>query len=370
MLTPEEFGDIKAVLVEVLARNGGSPYFQAVFASPEFMVKLSEGAGPAASHEQVSGAAIQVCMRREWLDTPCWLLILLGAVKRDMGQGGVGTVLNIDKIIDRIVRRINILNEIWYTHWVEFEIPFFDRSQLRQTLVDFSSVGGRGILRIEGDPKTEKTGRSYTHELIEYVSDKRGRSFRVIRVKLEDGSEIGIDALLLSQLIVGEMGKPNAVSDSPLPDPTVHNIPLLLCWILRCARDSNTQWWLLLDGFWRLPEKNSARDLIQGLADKIGNESHRQHLRMVLIDYDKPLSRVDDAKVAYDRPDRLPDSDALKALKECLRVVYADCDRMPTDSELETRSLAVLTNIPATQPWIVAINQRVRATAKGIRNGM
>jgi hypothetical protein len=365
MLRMEEFDEIRTALTQIVVLNGRN-YFQ-IIAGIEFMEALNKRAGPAASDEQIAAGALQVCMRREWTDMPCWLIRLLMQVKAQGGIGGVNPVAKIDDIIQRLEQKINVLDDVWYSHWVTDGLPFVDRTPLRDTLKEFSRSTGRAILRIDGEPDT---GKSYSKQLLEHVSATEGWSFRIINVELEKGAEISMNALVLAQLIVGEMGFPNKVSDSGLQDPTVHNIPILQTWILRCARESEKRWWFFLDGFGSLPESNTARSLIQGLADKIANGSYREILRMILVDYDKPLSRVEEEKIAVDRSDT-PLSAHLteQAVYDCLERLYQQLSRTPATDELETKTKALLSDIPAGAPWIVTLNKRLRAAAKAIRNG-
>ena len=186
---------------------------------------------------------------------PCWLVRLLNQVRANSGAGGIGNVTNVDTIIKRLKRKVNVLNEAWHVPWVRDGLPFIDRTSLRETLKEVACLAGRPILRIEGE---RGSGKTYSSELLEYVSQSGAWSFRVIKVPVEEGSEIMMNALVLAQIIVGEMGFKNSVADSGLSDPTVHYIPLLQTWILQCARSSGKQWWLFLDGFRALPEKNSA----------------------------------------------------------------------------------------------------------------
>jgi len=368
MLKPHEFDQIQLVLTQILAMNDARGWLRTVYSGPTFMVELNEMVGQTASDEQVAAAAIRTCMLREWADDPCWLVTLLRRVKESSGVGGIGIVPDIDPLIQRLMNKVNVLDDIWYTPWVQDGLPFVDRAPLRDTLCDLARVNGRSILRIEGGPDT---GKTYSSQLLEHVSLASGLSFRVIKVEVESGSEIMMNALSLAQIIVGEMGFPNTVADSGLPDPTVHHIPLLQTWILRCALNSKTRWWFFLDGFGLLPENNTARNLIQGLADKIANGNFRQWLRLILVDYDKPLSRVEDEKVVFDRPDpQLPTPVAEAAIRECLERLYRELGRTPQPGELEAKAQALLANIPPADPWIVTVNKRLRAAAKGIRNGL
>jgi hypothetical protein len=366
MLREDEFVQIHTVLTQILASNGKA-WFQTVYAGPAFLVELNRMVGPAASDELVAAAAIHTCMIREWTDDPCWLVRLLMQVKALSGVGGITSVPNVDQLIQRLHDRINVLDDIWYTHWVQNGLPFVDRTPLRDTFRDISRTAGRAVVRIEGDPHT---GKTYSSRLLEHVSMSSGWSFRVIKVEVESGSEITMNALSLSQIIVGEMGFPSAASDSPLPDHTVHDIQLLQTWILGSARASQKRWWLFLDGFGKLPQNNSARNLIQGLADKIANSNYRECLRLILVDFDKPLSRVEEEQVAFDRPDtRLPDPIAQLAIHDCLARLYKELGRTATAGELLAKTQAVLANIPAEESWIATVNKRLRAAAKGIRNG-
>jgi hypothetical protein len=332
------------------------------------MIDLNKMAGPTASDEQIAAATLHACMLREWAEDPCWLVKLLLRLKDSSGVAGIGVVQNIDLLIQRLNNKVNVLDEIWYTHWVQDGLPFVDRAPLRDTLRDLARVNGRSILRIEGD---SCSGKTYSSQLLEHVSLTSGLPFRVINIKIEKGSEIGMDALLLSRMIVGEMGFPSTVANSGLTDPTVHEIPVLQTWILGSVSNSKARWWLFLDGFRFLPESNSARNLIQGLAEKIATGSFRQWLRLILVDYDKPLARVEDERIVFDTPDRqLPSQLAEANIRDCLNHLYLDLGRVPQPGELETKAQALLTNIPPTEPWIVTVNKRLRAAARGIRNGL
>jgi hypothetical protein len=365
MLTSFEIDEIQKVLTQILALRGGRPWFQGVFGGPDFMVCLSELAGAAASDEQIASAAIQVCVVREWRDNPPWLVRLLTRIGAESGLGGIGAVATLNAIVGRLQNKINILDDQWYVHWVQNGLPFVDREPLRDTLRDLARADGRPVLRIEGDAHS---GKTYTNELLEHVSQTQGWSFKIIRVEVEKESALTMNALTLAQIIVGEMGFPNSPADSTLPDPAVHDIQLLQRWVLGKARASGKRWWLSLDGFGLLPEKNTARSLIQGLADNIANRSFRESLRLILIDYDKPLTRVEDERIAFDTPEaRLADKVAVKAIQDCLDRLYKALGRQPASGEIETKTQAILTNVP--EPWMVEVSKRLRAAARGIRNG-
>ena len=365
MVTSDEFTEIQGALTQIVALNGRN-VFQAIFAGPDFMIALNKQAGPAASDEQIAAGALHACIRREWMDNPCWLVRLLTYMQGNAGIGGVNLVANLNTVIQRLNQNINVLDEVWYTHWVEGGLPFVDRTALRDTLKDFSRATGRAILRIDGDPDT---GKSYSKYLLEHVSATQGWSFRIISVELEAGADIGMNATSLAQLIVGEMGYPNALANSGIQDTAVESIPMLQTWILRCARESDRRWWFFLDGFRSLPESNTARSLIQGLADKIANGSYRENLRMILVDYDKPLSRVEEEKVAFDRSD-IPLSAQLleQAVYDCLERLYCELQRVPASGELDSKAKVLVANLPPSS-WIVDLNKRLRAAAKAIRNG-
>src|SRR5580765_2243515 len=122
MLNTEEFDEIRGALTQIVVLNGRN-YFQVIAGLP-FMEALSKLAGPAASDEQVASGAIQVCMRREWRGTPCWLVRLLTEVKAQGGTGGVQQIATVDTIIERLNNRINVLDHVWYSHWVTDGLPF------------------------------------------------------------------------------------------------------------------------------------------------------------------------------------------------------------------------------------------------------
>jgi hypothetical protein len=366
MLTSLEIDDLQAVLTEVLSVQGRN-WLKTVFAGPAFFTLLSEEIGPAASDTEAAAGAIRVCIRRDWQEDPCWLLRLVQTVDAESGNNGISFVANAGQIILRLQQKINVLDERWYDQWLQSGVPFLYRPQLRDSLRELARVTGRPILRIDGAPDS---GKSYSNELLQHVSQSNAWNFEVIPIEVGDGMDLAINALTLSQQIVGEMGFKNGVSDSPLADPTVHNIPLLVTWILQSARNSNKQWWLFLDGFRFLSNKNSARALIQGLADKIANGAHKQWLRLVLIDYDEALVKVDEEKVAYDVvPPAIPAAKAQREVENCLNALYRQIGRSVTTNEVQAKAAAVIANIPANKPWMMGLNTLVKAAAKGIRNG-
>lgn len=367
MLTPVESAQVQEVLTEILAISGGRAYFQTVFGGPEFMVALGALAGPASSDQQVAAAAILACKNREWLDNPSWLEMLLDAVRKEGQTGGVKTVPDISAIINRVHKKINILDDVWDAHWLQNGLPFLDRSGLRDTLKEIWRADGRSILRIEGD---SRSGKTYSNELLEHASMSMNWAFRVIKVEVEKGSEIGMDALVLSQILVGEMGFPITPDATIVPDRNVPSIPLLQTWILSTARASKARWWLFLDGFSSLPKTNSARQLIQGLAEKIANSSFREVLRLILSDYNEPLSRVSTAKVAFDSADtQIPETSAMTAVSQCLNKLFRELQRVPQEGQLDSLAHVILQPVPADKSWMETVHQRLTAVAKGIRNG-
>ena len=362
LLTDTEFESVLGVLTNILAVQGGRAWFGQVFAGPDFPKALSAAAGPTASDEQVAAAAIQVCLDHEWLDKPvCWLERLLAAIRNEGGAGGVGVVADIDQILARVHNEINVLDEVWYHNWLRNDAPFVDRGPLRNALTSFARADGRPILRVEGDPKT---GKSYSRELLEYVSQNSRWSFEVVPVEIQEGAGFDINSVRLTQLIVGGMGASPALSESGLPDPAEEDIQLLLNWIWRVASNARKKWWIFLDGFRFVHPRNSARKLIQALAERIANGNYRQWLRLILVDYDEPLSRVDeDDRVAYDRPD--PAKADVTAVADCLRQLYSRRGVAVSIPDLMVKAQAIVSALPP-GAYFATLYKLVKAAGKSI----
>jgi hypothetical protein len=362
VLTETEFDDILKVLTDILAMNGGRAWFNTVFQGPEFPKLLSVAIGQTGSDEQVAGAAIQVCINREWLDeTPCWMERMLISIHKQ-GETGIGEVTNMPVIIDRIHNKINIRDQIWYHNWVLDDRPFVDRNLFRETLTQVARVDGRPILRIEGE---SKTGKSYSRQLLQYVSLTSQWSFKVIQVEIREGTGFTMNSLRLAQQSVGEMGGSTALTETGVADPSEDDIPLLLTWIWRIACNASKRYWIFLDGFRFLHQKNSARSLIQALADKIANGNYRQWLRLVLVDFDEELTQVDEEdSVAYDRPD--PAKADANAILDCLRQCCIKKNKTPDDAALLLKAQAIVASALANQPYFVNLNKTMKAARKSL----
>jgi hypothetical protein len=353
VLTREEVEAITPVLTDLIARNGRNWFISALLPST-FLSELSIVAPQTASDDLVSAAALQVCINKEWPQVPgqtSWLELLLAAIA---AQGLTPVPDLTATIIPRIRRRENILDQTWDEEWLLNDFPFFDRVDLRQAVRSFAPLGGKPVLRIEGP---SKVGKTYSKELFEKVSLTGAWSFRVVKVELKNGAQIAMNALTLAAALVQGMNCDADTSTLPLAEPKDQNILLLKGWVLQKAGSTRQKWWFFLDGFRYLPPGNSARLLIQALADSIANDNYRERLRLILVDYDEELDQVEEDRVAWERltPGVLDEQYLLPHVTRCLRIKSPN---LPA-SQLDAKAQAALAGLPNDGTRLKELRKRI-----------
>jgi hypothetical protein len=365
MLTESEIADISGALSDVVALNNGRSYFAQIFNGPEFNKALSAVAPDFASHEAVAAAAIKVCVDREWTDQPSWLERLLLAIQNQGGAGGAKTVADLGRIIQRIHNDENILDSVWYDHWLRDKAPFVGRSAFRKVMARFPRTTARPMLRVEG---ASKTGKSYSRELLEWASEKSGGAFQVVYIEISEATAFTMNSIWLTQRIVSQMGGSPALKESGEENPSQDDMAVLLDWIWRVGSDTRNggkKFWIFLDGLRFLQARNSARKLVHALAEQIGNGNYRQRFRLILGDFDETLVRVDeDTRVTYDRPTAAA-ADASE-VEECLKQLNVLAGHKIPAQEIQVRAQAIVAALKAQTYFTDLYKLLVRVRAENL----
>jgi hypothetical protein len=359
VLTRIEIDAITPVLTQLVSRAGGRNWFIGALLPSAFLPELSIVAPQTASDDFVAAAALQICINKEWPEQPgqpCWLELVLTAVAAQ----GLTVVPNLTSVtIPRIQRRENILDQTWDEEWLLNDFPFFNRTELRSAVRSFAPLTGKPVLRIEGPTKV---GKTYSKELFEKVSLTGAWAFRVVKVELKNGAQITMNALTLATALVQGMDCDPDTSSLPLAEPKDQNILLLKGWVLQKAGGTRKKWWFFLDGFRFLPPGNSARALIQALADSIANDNYRERLRLILVDYDEDLEQVEEDRVAWERvsPGILDEQYLLPHVKRCLNI---KSPQLPAN-QLDAKAKAALVGLPTDGTRLKELRKRIIILSK------
>jgi hypothetical protein len=153
-----------------------------------------------------------------------------------------------------------------------------------------------------------------------------------------------MNSVKLTQRIVSKLGGSPTLIESGEENPSQDDMGVLLDWIWRVASDTRNggrKFWIFLDGLRFLQPRNSARKLVQALAEQIGNGNYRQRFRLILVDFDERLTRVDEEqRVTYDRPTAAA-ADAA-AVEECLKQLNTLSGNKIPAKEIPVRARAIV----------------------------
>jgi hypothetical protein len=172
--------------------------------------------------------------------------------------------------------------------------PFLNRSELRPALQEFLfKLDGPCVLLVNG-PK--RSGKTYTFELIEHVRRRR-QDFSTVWADF--GGELLPPESVASRL-VARMG----VSTKDMPKPgleTMSNyVGKLTDWVVEQALATGKRWCFLLDGIRDDTLVNDTRNFIHQLARTIERGAPNDYLRLVLLEYEEPLSHLQPSSIARD----------------------------------------------------------------------
>ncbi len=180
---------------------------------------------------------------------------------------------------------------------------FVHRPNLRLHLRSLNKPLEDRILVVTGD---RCSGKTYTKELVYYLEERlagsEGESFKSLWVDLSHDEEdlageepAPITALEIAEQIVGQ------ISDVELSEKLERKFKEerdprwgwgFCKWLTGELADSNTVYWLLLDGFEESVLEEGARELIEALAAHVAN--NLRSLRLLLLGYDGGLQHVGD----------------------------------------------------------------------------
>jgi hypothetical protein len=200
-------------------------------------------------------------------------------------------------------------------------MPFFSRCKLRPAVKTLLAANAQPILRIIGP---ERSGRTYTSELIDHVCAMTRLDVHVIPVIVAKGAGPSYTVEDLADTLVA----PTTRDVSSRPARSSSNYPATLCrWALNAAIQLPGRWIYVLDGFNQPDLQDETRQLVQSLAQQIaGPGEFRKRMRLVLIDYDVKLPNV---QLGALLDEQVPPPAALKPAEvaACLAAHYADLDR-------------------------------------------
>ncbi len=154
---------------------------------------------------------------------------------------------------------------------------FVNRIGLRNALYTIETGGNRRVLVVTG---AERSGKTFTHELIQHVATHLKRKVVWIDLKHDLPADNGPAAL--AARILTRMGLAVPVSGE-------HRVPALLDAMVGAINNARGKWWIVLDGFERGSVSHEVRELITGLAIQVGTALLK--IRLALLGYDEPLSR-------------------------------------------------------------------------------
>jgi hypothetical protein len=366
MLRQNEIDEIVPILSLVLTAGGSvnRSFLTNTIVADRFPAELAAQAPPSATADELALAAIRICMAHAWLGFPdarTSMERLLSAIDARQGVGGIPPLASLAAIVTRLKNGEDVLEPVWRANWLLNDEPLVDRAPLREQLRDFAAGGraSRPILRIEGDGT--KIGKSHSLELMHYASQEYG-TFRVVRLRLDEGQEAFYTSVTLAEEIVGLFDTLPVGLESPVKKynldpqaPRKEHLPALSNWVITAANRSGVRWWLVLDKFSAAAPQSLARELIELLADNIANNGGSRSLRLVLIDYGTTLQRVNEKiRVAFDRPN--PAEIGPGEIKSALAAYCNRVNKPRPDDELQKRAEAIFQALPSDETRLIQLN--------------
>jgi len=366
VLLQGEIDDIVPVLSQALTQTGvvNRQWLITTVATDGFSAELAARAPAAATGDEVGAAAVDIAIELGWAGFPAErtpLERLLSGLQLQQGTGGVAPLPILPAIVSRLLNGEDVREPIWTSNWLRFNEPLVDRSGLRSQLRGFArrDRDARPILRIEGEGS--KIGKSHSIELMHFAREKY-RTFKIAELTLEEGQETFYTSVTLAQEIVARIDTAPPSLESPVTrhnlnpqKPEKQHLPHLSNWITQAVSRSREHWWIILDKFGAASRTSLTRELIDLLADDVANGSAGSSLRLILIDFTAPLTRVNEKKrVAYDRPN--PQDITSDEIKNALKAFCERAQKPRPDAELLERAKAILAALPTDHTRLVRLN--------------
>jgi hypothetical protein len=174
-----------------------------------------------------------------------------------------------------------ILVDLVMSHTLRARRYFIDRKDLRQALKDLRSPDGPRVLVITGQ---RVSGKSYTNELISFLSEKTPKH-KTIYMNLD---KFVFEAPNLTEMIGLQMGMDTANIPQQQDEQKARWVQRLVGWILaRVVNPGDTIYWFVFDGFREKTLLPETRDWIDELA--VQAETNVPQCRVVLLNYQENL---------------------------------------------------------------------------------
>jgi hypothetical protein len=355
MLSLQEQQQILVDLTEVLGAAGNIREFvRVVFlrGHQDILASLPTDLNTVADQ---SSWLLYYCLWSEWEFDPSLMEYLLA---RLIAKGRVSHVA----ARDRIHRKEYPPDDVFDHKWIHDEMPFFDRRGLRLQLRSVLSRSGQPIVRINGP---DGSGKSYTHEFLDYLAGGHRQNLHVVYKELP----LGLGPSLTAQDLAESLVAPMPIQGNNTPDRTGSSYPAILCrWVLRSAMQSSGVWVFVLDGFDQKDVSDETRLLIQSLAQEISAGEYRKRLRLFLINYKSEIPRILGPKIAEDVAGPPSEDDIL----DCLAAHYRE--RPPTGNltvdvnELRAAARRIIGEAPPSgRPQLVSLFDQLTALRCGNR---
>jgi hypothetical protein len=285
MLTPSEQKTVQEALAVALAEGGDvRAYVKATFAPRDVNILRDLPTNLTKSDEQAT-FILSACLDSRWPPPPelSLLELLLTAL---VTTGDTALVPLRDRV--RLGESADPNPDPVKTLWVRETMPFFSRDKLRPTVKVLLTADAQPILRIIGP--SEKSGKTYTGELIDHASAVTRRDVHVVIAEVAKGAGPSYGPEDLADTLV----TPTTRDVNTRPKRTASSYPAALCrWILNAAIQSPGRWIYVLDGFNQTNLQEETRQLVEALAQQIaGPGEFRKRMRLVLIDYEAKLPSV------------------------------------------------------------------------------
>jgi hypothetical protein len=340
MLLYDERADLIRALAAILGTQSYTAYLQSVFVgtphADEILGRLRTNELPT----YYAGRVVELCLASRWRYTPAVMeYILVDLTQR--GKNSSWGVTDFNDVLTQVRNRIDRNPDPVNDCWVVADLPFFGRSDLRQHLRKLLDSDDRAILSINGEQR--KCGKSYSAELIDYLSAKQLCNYRLARVlPLEEGYRESMYPLDLASAIATAA----SLKFDPPPESDHRDVDKMASWILRLFSESKDNWWVILDGFGHPEVPLETRKVIQKMAQMVSIGEHRKFLRLVMIDHPEKLANVPLPKIAQEKP-KGPLEITEADVANCLRQRYQRLNRLATPEELERDAKKFLQSAPA-----------------------
>jgi hypothetical protein len=278
--------DIEGKLASALAKQGNPKnLIQIIFATKADHEAILIGAG-SSDERALAARALDQCLLSRWSRDPSMLESLLEYLVDSEGNGALAPIL---LRVRQHIEPPSVYDSSWL---LSDSRPFFDRHQLRGHVRRLIEEDGWPILRVVRADE-ESFGGSYTSRFFQHLQRCSATRLRVLTAVISEdaGPSYRLEDLL------GDLGSQFIKSES-MPKRTSSSFPTQVArWLLRQMMRNDGLWLVVLDGFGQRPINDEVQQTVEELARRIPNGQHRERIRLVLLDYQHPLPKVDEADI-------------------------------------------------------------------------